>query len=421
MLQEVVGPDGIEVWNTRNIAYSDLITVTPSDAVYLAMLAEDNGVELETDLFAEGVTDYYHALAKAEELVRTSRSAFAISFDYIIKDRFLEPGDFVRLNSTRLSLGSVTALYIRVNEVQMKDGLTATLKGTRFDWTQLAWNVKDDEYLKPPNQYNFTVQPPTNFRYSVIQGQFNGGVGRLEWDNVADNSVVDYILYAASAGVYDEHGLPVFQELGRATTSPFLLPALAGGFFRFGIRSHTASNRVSTMEIIDGDIVTVSVLGVDPPDPTGLAATPDTTKAKVVVSWTIPATHTDGSPYDDHSTTSVFRSLTNDILTATLIGNSTGTTFNDIDELYGAVYYWVQFNTYKGKTSAVVGSVTTSFNHFEVATDTTPPPAPTGFSVTVGYYMFMLTWTNPTYTLVAEFAELVAKTPASPALDCATI
>ena len=68
------------VWTTRSDAYTGFITVNTSSSVYDQMLLEDGDLELETDIFADGITDYYHALAKAEELVRTSRTAFGIKF-----------------------------------------------------------------------------------------------------------------------------------------------------------------------------------------------------------------------------------------------------------------------------------------------------------------------------------------------------
>jgi hypothetical protein len=167
-------PDGFEFWTSRNAAYSDIFVTTVNNTIYQALLAEDNGVELENDLYLEGVTDYYHALAKAEELVRTSRSAFGVNFKYLIKDKFLEPGDFIKVNSAQLGFSE---LYLRINEVKIEEGGVCQVKASRFDWTQLAWNVKDDEFLNPSSVYDFNIQAPYDLLFLPNDQTVEGSVG----------------------------------------------------------------------------------------------------------------------------------------------------------------------------------------------------------------------------------------------------
>jgi hypothetical protein len=139
----ITAPSGLTFWTTRDTSYSAFQDVEQSSEIYDLMLAEDNGVPLETTVFLEGCSDFYHARAKAEEMVRTSRSAVGISLRYIVRDKILEPGDLVKLESLSLALGDM--FYIRVNEVKMDQNGTCEIKGNRFEFDQLAWLVKETE------------------------------------------------------------------------------------------------------------------------------------------------------------------------------------------------------------------------------------------------------------------------------------
>lgn len=240
-------PDGIEFWNSRSPAYSDILLTPISNSVYTQLLAEDSGVELETDIFAEGITDYYHALAKAEELVRTSRSAFGISFKYILKDTFLEPGDYIKINSTRLQ---IVDLYIRVNEVKIEENATCTVSGTRFDWTQLAWNVKDDQFLYPTNLYNYKVDPPYDLVFAASDKTIDGSIGKLTWSGPGSSEVIGYIIYVAFGANAE------YNEVGRTTLKEFVFPAYTNNSIKIGVRSVTTNNRKSV--IVETGLLTVT-------------------------------------------------------------------------------------------------------------------------------------------------------------------
>ena len=193
-------PTGLVVWTTRDTAFSDIIVLNRTTEIYDAMLAEDSGVVLESDTFVDSITDYYHALAKAEATVRFSRSAFTVEFSYVIKETLLEPGNIIKFSSERVKLGTITDVYLRVDEVTAEDGYTATVKATRFDYTQLAWNVADDEYIRPGNAYDFSVAAPSSLTYIAGDSTISGSVGRLEWPSVDSTSVSSYALYFHKEG-----------------------------------------------------------------------------------------------------------------------------------------------------------------------------------------------------------------------------
>ena len=253
------------VWTTRSDAYTGFITVNTSSSVYDQMLVEDGDLELETDIFADGITDYYHALAKAEELVRTSRSAFGITFKYVIKNTFLEPGDFISLDSDTLQLGLSTPLYLRVNQVKITDEATCEVTGTRFDYTQLAWNVKDNEYLKPANAYNFVIDQPRNLVYTAESVNILSSIGSLDWDDNSSYELSSYIIYMYTPGNVNPDNTLIWTELGRSLESQFTLPALTLTSAIFGVRAMTKGGKLS-------EITTTGLLALVP----AVAASPYT-------------------------------------------------------------------------------------------------------------------------------------------------
>lgn len=249
---KVVDSLGAVVWNSRSPAYTDFVTVdqTALKVAYDAMHLEDHYVDLETDTFAEGVCDYHHAMAKAEELVRTSRSAFSIRFKYIVKNKFYEPGDFVKLNSATLQFAD---LPLRVNEVKMLEDGTAEITCARFDYTQLAWNVPDDYYPKTDSAYNFDIGQPRFVSLSNVGLSAAKSSGKVDWGLVSDAGVNGYTIYVSETGDVDSSNRPRFVEAGKAKLPPFELPELGISTGFVGVRANTATS-FSEMTISDAVI-----------------------------------------------------------------------------------------------------------------------------------------------------------------------
>ena len=301
------------VWSTREPAYKSTVTKDVSNIVYRTYFAEDNYVELEEEIFADGITDKYHAEAKAEELVRTSRGAFGMKIVQRIRDRILEPGDIIKLNISTLQLGTASDLYFRVEEINPDEEWGAELQLQRFDPSFLAWNIKDDDvgtlppvyedripasayihYVPPIGYYNVVgsypdnhedpgVKHPTittatadgwsfvegavylnttdNIRYRltaslvwvtfVEDSRFQSS-GTLEWGAVGYNLLQSYILYAHVPDYgTDVNGFPVFQELGRTTETTFILPSIDSDYAVFGVRTLAVGGRTSAMTMTE--------------------------------------------------------------------------------------------------------------------------------------------------------------------------
>ena len=246
---------GSIVWSTRSAAYTHYDAVAVEDTAYREMLEEDSGVELEVDTFEGGITDYYHALAHAEGQVRVSRSAFAIKFQYYVVDSYLEPGDIIKLESVALALGEVTDLFVKIEEVKILEGNVAEVQGLRFDPVQLAWNVNDNDYIKPPSVYANIVSRPEWIIYVEEYGILNASSGQLSWALVPDSDVTRYDLYMWAFGKLDADGAQIWELLGDATTPPYTLPLLTAASAVFAVRAVTAGGAWSSLTTTGADAI----------------------------------------------------------------------------------------------------------------------------------------------------------------------
>lgn len=128
--------------------------------LYDKYLLEDNGIPMEGETFQTGDTTEWHAKATAEERVRTSRDAVVYKLTVDIKYTYLEPGDFVRIDSDVLKIPGELA---RVEEITVNDRGNAVIQLLKFDARMLAWNAKDDEDVIERNIYSHPeLHFPTN-------------------------------------------------------------------------------------------------------------------------------------------------------------------------------------------------------------------------------------------------------------------
>lgn len=242
------------LWTTRDPTYSDFVLVDYNKAVYDNMYDEDSDLQLETEIFADGITDPYHALAKAEELVRTSRSAFTIKFKYRIKDKYLEPGDFIRLESSTLGLGfNPDYLYVRVSSVKIDANAVCEVTGSRFDASQLAWNVKDNIYVTAPSLYESRLNAPSNLVYTGPTGIISDSSGVLSWDAVPGFEVAGYVIYSFNPAydTVDATGQPIYVEIGRSSSTRFTIPPINAASAFFGVKTLGINGRLSQMATLD--------------------------------------------------------------------------------------------------------------------------------------------------------------------------
>lgn len=400
----ITAPSGVQLFNTRQAAYTGFVEVNQTSEIYDTLKAEDNGVILETDIFAEGTTDYYHALAKAEEIVRTSRTAFNVNLSYIVKDKYYESGDFVKLSSSSLNLGDGYDLYFKVNSSKLKEGGIATISLSRFDYTQLAWNVKDDEYLVPRNAYDSNLAPPYSLKYTPTtpdKALAENSTGYLTCEPVSDSRLVGYIFYAHVAGEMSEEGQPLFREQGR-TTAPdrqFIVKNLSPNMsYIFGVRSLAKSGAMSSMTTTSLTSATLVAAPI-PPLPTGVGVKYSNTAglSTIEVGWTIPNKRLDDTFYDDHYVTQISYGTSSDYANATLMKETTGLSEAFNTNTLGEIFVFVNFVSSKGSIGpAAVSSLTLEVGGSSAVGDN--PPTPTGFTGYPGVGYFAVQHNPPIYS-----------------------
>lgn len=194
-----------------------------SGDVYAIYLAEDNGILLETDTFADGITTYTHALAHAEQLVRISRSSvnytISVSRDYL----HVEPGDLVKVESAVLN---IPGELMRTEEVAAEQDGSVKLTLVKFDVRMLAWNANDDEVIDGRNVYNGQL-PNVALSSIVFKPSLDGKTaGTLVWSPVKDNRVTGYQIKTASLYAQDA---TIWADRGVASSCVFELPLIASG------------------------------------------------------------------------------------------------------------------------------------------------------------------------------------------------
>ena len=246
----------VTYWSTRAIGYESFEFVHVDNALYSIYLEEDGNIELEAEVFEDGITDYYHALAKAEENVRISRTTDVFSFKYLAKDKFLEPGDYIKFESETLGLGlGDNSLYLKIDKVKLDTDNMMSITATRFDYSQLAWNVEDDAYLTATPLFSAHIPAPRNFAYSTESARVYNSSGKLTWEPVNFYNITNYIVYAYfGGGDLDAYtNSPIFNEIGRTTDAFFILPWFDAPSALYGVRAVSENGRTSKMVFNDSN------------------------------------------------------------------------------------------------------------------------------------------------------------------------
>lgn len=166
---------------------------TKGSAVYNTYLSEDNNKPLETSINPLS-TDPYHALAKAEQLVRSSRSAYSISFLATKYGLTVEPGDFITVELDEIGLNTPT--IFRVEEIKVNSEFNCEINAYKFNYQDLAWNVPDTIAYNFKEVYNNIVDPVSNIQ--VFQNNLKvQDICRITWDNENDQngSLFTYEVY----------------------------------------------------------------------------------------------------------------------------------------------------------------------------------------------------------------------------------
>lgn len=217
-------------------------TVTWPDslsAVHLTYLAEDSGQPLKAEMFLPATTDSYHALAKAEQIVRSSRKSMKATFVVGKKGLLLEPGDIITVDEPSSGLYAET---FKVQSVSLREDLTAELEVIQYDYTTFAWNVTDTLAYSPKLLPYNGVTAPTNavFVPNTNTGLYGSTSGTLTWDASNDSQVTSYRIEISSDGGVTWRTL---------STTPALVsdvPGLNTGTYKFSVTAVSSLGRSSS-------------------------------------------------------------------------------------------------------------------------------------------------------------------------------
>jgi hypothetical protein len=179
----------------------DSVTWPPTSAdpasPYMVFKTEDNDQPFTADMDGLGLTDPYHALARAEQIVRQSREMKTIAFTVGKAGLSLEPGDFVSIYSPASGIGNSLSdpEVFRVQSIKVQGDLSVKLEGYCFKYSMLAWNINDDiPYAEVP-EFDFRLDPPSNLLYNGSNNHVLGtSSGQLTWTPSPTDSTVEYVI-----------------------------------------------------------------------------------------------------------------------------------------------------------------------------------------------------------------------------------
>jgi hypothetical protein len=216
--------------------------------VFNTLRSQDNNIPLENSFNEEGITDYYHALAKAEELVRVSRSSVVYTFTTKLSTTFYEPGDILFVNS---SIANIVNEYLKIIEIKVTGEGTAEITAVKFDPNQLAWNAKDDQIVPVRNNYNFRILPPSSITFNYYpELATTGGLGYLQWVPPEEIQPANYIVE------FRVNGTTTWETLGTTSDNRIDIFSLKTGSYDFSIRSRSTLGSTSARAIITNIFVT---------------------------------------------------------------------------------------------------------------------------------------------------------------------
>jgi len=191
--------------------------------VYNTFRSEDNGLPLEADFFEAGITDYYHALAKAEQRVRFSRTSTSFKLVLSLEYSKLEPGDLIRVRSEVLRIYDE---IMRLENVKILDNGNAEIDATKFDARQLAWNADDTEIVEPRITFDTKIPQCTNLVFTKTNLTSTLSSGRLSWTAPNDIRVVKFQVFYTTSALSSITDTTVWNLIGETRNNFLEIPSL---------------------------------------------------------------------------------------------------------------------------------------------------------------------------------------------------
>lgn len=216
----------------KNFAEDTVGWPDKSTQVYESFMLEDGNVPLETDIYEDAVTDYNHALAKAEQRCRYSRISVIYKLTLSIKFVGLEPGDLKLLYSDLLK---VNGELLRVTEVKINDDGTVAAEFSRFNAEALAWNASDSLPVIERNVHDEGLAQATDLKFKAESRQLVTSVGTLYWNAANDSRVHSYSIRFTTTPPEMVSFNTTWEELGTTRNLFFEIMEIPAGTYTLAV------------------------------------------------------------------------------------------------------------------------------------------------------------------------------------------
>jgi hypothetical protein len=211
-------------------------------SVHNTYMTEDSGIALESSQSIAFVSDYYHALAFAEQEVRMSRSQVMMRIGLNLNSWRLQPGDFIHINSAVLNVPGELA---KIRSIEFNQAGFLQLEVEKFDAAHLAWNAKDDEVVEIRNIYDFSLPQVTNLSYSTTVITTQNAIGELSWTPVDDIRVSGYTIFSTTTLPEFINENTAWSQIGFVTGRRYGVTDIPQGSYTLAVAPTTRDNKFS--------------------------------------------------------------------------------------------------------------------------------------------------------------------------------
>ena len=328
-------------------------------SVHQQYLSEDNNQPMTTDMSLDGITDPYHALAKAEQMVRQSRTTHYISLTVGKKGLSIEPGDFIKID---LPQSGINNSVYRVESIRISADLTVELNCYYFDFTALAWNIDDDIPYGNPPTYDFVVPKPTNV--TVTPAVYTSPDGNSYTSLEVEWSVSDSVSIARYEVQWKKASETEYQS-AFTRNNRYVIQNVESNV-EYGVRVRAATG-LGVNSNFTNETGTNVGKDIPPNPPTGLSASGG--YGYISLSWQLPSDA-------DLKEIEIYESSSDIFDEAVSIGKTSGNNFirsNLAPQI--RKYYWIRSIDRTGNTSSFLGpknSITDQLNANSFAANTIP-------------------------------------------------
>jgi hypothetical protein len=345
----------------------DSVTWPPTgSSAHNTYLTEDNQQPFTSDISGIGMTDPYHALAKAEQTVRQSREMKTISVTLGKAAANLEPGDFISIFAPNAAVGSVVdgvnvPEIFRLQSIRVQGDMTIKVEAYCFKHTMLAWNVADDiAYVSPP-EFDFTLPDVTNVVSTSGQYTTEDGTS-VPFLDITWNSTGSYqyeILYKKQSEADSE-----FRSILTRLTKYRIEPVEKNVNYYVKVRAASATGLTGGFGLVTPVHTGTTVVSTVPTNLSALGGL-----GLIKLSWT-------NSADTDLKTTEVWEGPSTSLGAASKIAEASGNFFVR-SNLGPAVrkYYWIRAVSRSGTLSSYLGpenALTTLIGAADIASSTIP-------------------------------------------------